>query len=77
MVSEHCVACRFETLDMDRNRFNHRIENLFLFNVLKTKTFHFSFLVLSSTINLLENSYLILDDLPPCIHEDMFGDDQE
>ena len=77
MVSERCVACRFETLDMDRNRFNHRIENLFLFNVLKTKTFHFIFLVLSSTINLLENSYLILDDLPLCIHEDIFGDDQE
>ena len=76
MVSEHCVACRFETLDMDRNRFDHRIKIYFI-QVTKNKTFHFIFLVLSSTINLLENSYLILDDLLLCIYEDMFGDDQE
>ena len=39
MVSEHYVACRFETLGLDRNRFDHRIENLFLFCLLKTKPF--------------------------------------
>jgi hypothetical protein len=61
MVSEHCVACRFETLSLDRNRFDHRIEILFLFTLLK-KILSFYFLVLSSTINLLKISYLTLDD---------------
>ena len=50
MVLEHCVACRFETLGLDRNMFDHRIENLFLFSFLKTKLFHFIFLVLSSIV---------------------------
>ena len=43
MVSEHCVACRFETLDMDRNRFDHRIKKICFIQVTKTKLFILSF----------------------------------
>ncbi len=63
MVSEHCVACRFETLGLDRNRFDHRIENLFLFSFLKTELFILSSSYSHLLSNLLKISSLVLDDL--------------